>query len=82
MTHKRGFCCDEDKYSKDTLIELIEGRKKRLKVSNAELGKLIGITGQAFGNRLKQAKFEYIQLIKIFQKLDFTHEEIVKIMTQ
>lgn len=82
MAHKRGFCYDKDKYSKDTLIELIEGRKIRLKVSNAELGNLIGITGQAFGSRLKQAKFEYIQLIKIFQRLDFTQEEIVKIMTQ
>lgn len=82
MAHKRGFCYDKDQYSRDTLTELIEGRKRRLKISNAELGKLIGVTGQAFGHRLKDANFEYIQLIKIFQRLDFTQEEIVRIMTQ
>ena len=82
MPRKRGFCYDKDKHSKDSLIELIEGKKRRLKISNAELGELIGITGQAFGHRLKDANFEYIHLVKIFQRLQFTKDEIAKIMTQ
>ena len=82
MPRKRGFCCDKDKFSKDSLVELIEGKKRVLKVSNAELGELIGITGQAFGQRLKNAKLEYMHLIKIFQRLNFSQDEIIKLMIQ
>lgn len=82
MPRKRGFCYDKDKFSKDSLVELIEGKKRVLKVSNAELGELIGITGQAFGQRLKNAKLEYMHLIKIFQRLNFSQDEIIKLMIQ
>lgn len=82
MSRKRGFCYDKDKLSKDSLVELIEGKKRRLKVSNAELGAMIGITGQSFGHRMKDANFEYIHLIKIFQRLQFSQEEIIKLMIQ
>lgn len=82
MLRKRGFCYDKDKYSRDSLVELIEGKKRRLKVNNVELGKIIGMTGQAFGHRLRDANFEYIHLIKIFQRLQFSQDEILKVMTQ
>lgn len=80
MPRKRGFCIDKDKFSKDSLYELIEGKKKRLKVSNAELGELIGITGQAFGRRMQDANFEFIHLVKIFDRLQFSQEEVLKLM--
>lgn len=82
MPRKRGFCYDKDKYSKDSLVELIEGKKKRLRISNEELGKLIGMTGQAFGRRLREANLDFIQLVKVFQRLGFSHEEILKVMVQ
>lgn len=82
MPRKRGFCYDKDKFSKDSLIELIEGKKRRMKVNNAELGDLIGVTGQAFGHRLRDANFEYIHLIKIFQRLQFSQDEILGLMIQ
>lgn len=80
MPRKRGFCYDKDKYSKDSLIELIEGKKRRMKVSNAELGEIIGITGQAFGHRLKDANLEFIHLVKIFDRLQFSKEEVFRLM--
>lgn len=80
MPRKRGFCYDKDKYRKESLIEIIEGKKRRLKVSNAELGQLIGVTGQAFGHRLKDANLEYMHLVKIFERLQFSEEEILKLM--
>lgn len=76
----RGFCYDKDKHSKDLLIELIEGKKRRLKISNAELGELIGITGQAFGYRMKNANFEFIHLVKIFERLQLSQDEILRVM--
>lgn len=82
MTRKRGFLYDKDKFSKDMLYEKITRQKKRLKVSNAELGNLLGITGQAFSNRLSESNFDYIQLIKIFKRLKFTDAEMIQLMTQ
>lgn len=82
MPRKRGFCYDKDKYSKDSLVEIIEGKKKRLKISNEELGKLIGMTGQAFGRRLREANLDFIHLVKIFKKLEVSDDEIIKLMKQ
>lgn len=80
MPRKRGFCYDDDKFKKDSLVETIEGKKRRLKVSNGELGELIGITGQAFGHRLKDANLEFIHLVKIFKRLQFSQDEILELM--
>ena len=82
MPRKRGLLYDKDKFSKDMLYEKITRQKKRLKVSNAELGNLLGITGQAFSNRLSESNFDYIQLIKIFKRLQFTEDEMIQLMTQ
>lgn len=80
MVRKRGFCYDKDKYSINSLIEKIEGKKKVLKISNEKLGALFGMTGQAFGTRLKEGKFDFLQLIKLFEFLEFSPDEVLKLM--
>lgn len=80
----RGFCYDKDQFSKDKLIEFIDGRKRRLKKNQAQLGEVLGMTQQAFGyhtNRDKgNANFEFIHLVKLFKELNASDEEILWLM--
>lgn len=82
MVKKRGFCYDKDKYSKDSLVEKILVKKKRLKLSNEKLGELLGISGQAFSKRLADANFDFIHLVKLFDVLEFSQEEVLKLMVR
>ena len=73
MQRKRGFCCDNDQFKKDELMEFIEGRRKKLNKNLTQLGASIGITQQAFGRRIRSEKgnanFEFIHLVKLFKEL-------------
>lgn len=84
MPRKRGFCYDKDQYCKDCLIEKIEGRRKRLRVSQESIGKILGITQQAYAYRVDSnkgnASFTFIELVKIFRELKFTDDEILALM--
>ena len=84
MPRKRGFCYDKDQYCKDCLIEKIEGRRKRLRISQESIGKILGITQQGYAYRVDSnkgnASFTFIELVKIFRELKFTDEEILALM--
>lgn len=86
MPRKRGFCYDKDQYSKDCLIEKIEGRRKRLGISQECLGQIIGITQQGYAYRVDSnkgnASFSFIELVKIFRELRLSDEEILVLMKQ
>ena len=86
MPRKRGFCYDKDQYCKDCLIEKIEGRRKRLRISQHSLGEVLGISQQGYEYRINpqkgNASFTFIELVKIFKELEFLPEEIVDMMTQ
>lgn len=82
----RGFCFDKDKHSAMRLIEFIEGRRRSLKKKNADLGEVLGMTAQNVGYYLNPQKgnagFNFIQLVKLFQELEATDEEILQLMKQ
>ncbi|MBO5853149.1 MAG: helix-turn-helix transcriptional regulator [Bacteroidales bacterium] len=82
----RGFCYDKDGYSKLRLIEFIEGRRKSLNIKRSELAELLGMTEANIGYHLNpqkgNAKFTFIQIVKILEKLQATDEEILSLMKQ
>ena len=81
---KRGFCYDKDKHTSVKLIEFIEGRRKVLKISRAALAGMLGMTEQNFGYYLNpqkgNAKFTFLQTVKILEALQATDEEKLKLM--
>ncbi len=67
-------------YLQTDLRKWMNGRMKSLGKTQAHMGELLHITQQGFGNRLKQGKFENVQLYVIFKELQATDEEILKLM--
>ena len=76
----RGFCYDKDKFVIDRFVEFVDGRRRRLKKRQTDLGNALGITQQAFSHRMEGAKFELLDLVKLFEELEATDEEILRIM--
>lgn len=69
----------KEKYMKQDTENLIRN-KMRGSVTQDDLGKDFGISQVAVSKKLKNCNFDYLQLVHIFQKLDFTDEEILKCM--
>lgn len=69
-----------EKYMIQDLSNWVMGKMRTQKKSQAYMGQLLGISQAAYGKRLKNANFNYTQLIKILRELDATDEEILKIM--
>jgi predicted transcriptional regulator len=80
MRKPRGFCYDKDKYCKERLTEFIEGRRKTLNISQRELGAKIGMTQQAFSNRVSNCSFTFLQAVKILECLKATDDEKLSLM--
>ena len=79
MRKPRGFY-DKEKYQEDCLAEFIEGRRKTLNMSQGELGAEIGMTQQAFSYRLKERNFTFMQIVKLFNVLQATDEEKLRLL--
>ena len=45
-----------------------------------DLAELIGITKSAFNNRMKTGKFDYLEIVKIFDFLGATDKECLEVM--
>lgn len=67
-------------YMISDLSEKISGKMYTMKIRQKEMGELLGITQQAFGKKLEKSKFKYDELLSIFKRLEFTDEEILKMM--
>ena len=84
MPRKRGFCINKDQYQINCLLEFIEGRRRRKKLTLENLGEMIDLTQQAITWRMNEKKgngcFTYIELVKLFRELDASPEEIVRLM--
>ena len=80
MPKNRGFCIDPDTRSRNNLIEKINGKRSRMKMNLTVLGESLGTTQQNFGKKLRQGKFDFVELIKIFEKLEFSEEEVIELM--
>lgn len=68
------------KYLKTDLREWMTGRMNTLGLKQVEMGELLGISQQAFGNRLRASNFTNDQLYEIFKKLKATDEEVLRLM--
>ncbi len=67
-------------YLQADLREWIGERMKTLDKTQAQMGKLLHISQQAFSNRLTQGRFNNIHLYVIFKELQATDDEILKLM--
>ena len=74
----RGFY-DKEKFCEKRMCFFIENRQKEMSISQSELGTLIGITQQAFGNRVNLRKgtcnLSAMQLVKILERLNASDDE-------
>ena len=68
------------KYMLQDLSDWITGKMRIQKKSQAYMGRLIGISQVAYGQRLRRGEFEYSQLIEILKELNASDEEILKLM--
>ena len=66
-------------YMKEDTADLIR-RKMRGNFSQKEMGAEFGIGQSAFSQKLEKMDFSYPQLVRIFWKLGFSEEEIIKCM--
>lgn len=71
---------NKKKYLKADLREWIIGRMKSLNLTQEDMSNLMNITQQAFGHRLREGNFKNDQLYVIFDKLQATDEEILRLM--
>lgn len=58
----------------------IKGKKAMEDVTNAMIGELLGMTGQAVGQKNKKSQYEYGELLLLFKTLNATDEEILSLM--
>lgn len=68
----------EEYMSKDT--ENLIRNKMRGNITQKELGEEFGVGQRAVSTKLGNMSFKYSELVKIFRKLEFTDEEILKCM--
>lgn len=71
---------NKKKYILQDFREWMVGRMRTLKKSQADMGRLLGISQPAFSNRLEKSNFEYSQILEILKELEATDEEILKFM--
>lgn len=71
---------NKKKYLKTDLREWMEGKMNTLDKNQAYMGAALGISQQAFGNRLSEANFKNDQLYIIFKELEATDNDIIRLM--
>lgn len=65
----------------NSLVLWIESRTgSRHGVYQKDLANLIGIDKSSFNNRMKKGKFDYMEIVKIFDFLEATDRERLEIM--
>ena len=70
----------KENYMKQDTADLIRNKMRRQEITQQDIGDEFGICGREVGYKLDRMNFTYPQLVKIFAKLDFTEEEIIKCM--
>lgn len=70
---------NKKKYMLNDLSEWITGRMKTLGFTQTDGGELLGITQQAFGQKVAKSNFKYSELLELFKHLHATDEEILRL---
>lgn len=68
------------KYMVTDLRRWIIGQMRVMHVNQEEMGKVIGVNQSGFSKRLSKGKFDHVELISIFERLEATDEEILRLM--
>ncbi len=71
---------NKKKYMLKDLSEWITGRMKTLGLTQSDVGELLGITQQAFCQKVAQCNFKYSELLPLLKRLQATDEEILRLM--
>lgn len=71
---------NKKKYLQTDLREWMKGRMDTLGKNQAYMGEKLNITPQAFGHRLRRGVFNNTQLYVIFEELEATGDEILRLM--
>lgn len=58
----------------------IKEKKASEDVTDGMIGKKLGITGQAVGQKNKKSQYEYGDLVILFKELNASDEEIIRMM--
>lgn len=67
-------------YMKNDLGKLIEGRKHDLGIYNADLGRALHLHYNTIGKRIENGEWTRENLVNLFEFLEFTDEEILRVM--
>lgn len=72
----------KDKYTDADAIAYVEGKTRGCRLQDKDIASAIGISPPSYCKRKNNGKLNlnYLELVKVFQKLDFTDEEIVMFM--
>lgn len=71
---------NKKKYLQIDLREWMVGRMRTLGLTYQDMAELLGISSPAFSKRINAGNFKNTQLYEIFNKLEATDEEILKLM--
>lgn len=71
---------NKKKYLQKDLREWMKGRMDTLGKTQEHMGQMLNISQPAFGARLKNGKFDNIQLYIIFKELEASDDEILRLM--
>lgn len=75
------YLTKQDKLN-NRLTILIYGRMKVKRVTQTQMGELLGISQQGFSKKLKKAKFAFPELVAIFDRLEIEDSEILSVMRE
>lgn len=70
----------KEKYMRADTSALIRRKMYESGITQNDIGNIIGRTQSNVSARISQMSFSYSELVKIFDKLDFTDEEVLKCM--
>ncbi len=72
----------QDKYIDADAVAFIEGKTRERGLTDTDIAKEIGITQSSYSNRKRKGKLNlnYLELRKVFVKLQLTPEEVTKLM--
>lgn len=75
----RGYL-NKEKYRKQDLIRYLVETMASKHITQAEMGKVLGLSQQGFSYKKKNAEFSYTELLLMFHYLQATDKEILKLM--
>lgn len=73
---------NKEKYMEADAVAFIEGKTRESRQTDKDIAEAIGLSAPSYCIRKRDGhmKFGYLELVKMFQKLNLTDEEVVNLM--